>query len=177
MEPVLPETLAQRLFTEGDFAFRFGMQRPGQEWFRWDRPESEALQERHRWLSEEPGRHLAWIPEALPLLQETESLFPEPAEEPAGVGESQPADRLKSLSLRWEPDLLLLRRDASGEFRLVAGAVCFPSAWDLREKIGHSVEAIHAGVPTLNATLGSRIHTFLDRLPTGQTFERDNWGL
>ena len=177
MEPVLPETLAQRLFTEGDFAFRFGMQRPGQEWFRWDRPESEALQERHRWLSEEPGRHLAWISEALPLLQETESLFPEPAEEPAGVGESQPADRLKSLSLRWEPDLLLLRRDASGEFRLVAGAVCFPSAWDLREKIGHTVEAIHAGVPTLNATLGSRIHTFLDRLPPGQTFERDNWGL
>ena len=177
MEPVLPETLAQRLFTEGDFAFRFGMQRPGQEWFRWDRPESEALQERHRWLSEEPGRHLAWIPEALPLLQETEGLFPEPTEGPGGVGEPQPADRLKSLSLRWEPDLLLLRRDASGEFRLVAGAVCFPSAWDLREKIGHSVEAIHAGVPTLNATLGSRIHTFLDRLPPGQTFERDNWGL
>ena len=177
MEPVLPETLAERLFTEGDFAFRFGMQRPAQEWFRWDRPESEALHERRRWLSEERGRHLAWIPEALPLLQETEGLFAEPAEGPAGVGEPLPADRLKSLSLRWEPDLLLLRRDASGEFRLVAGAVCFPSAWDLREKIGHTVEAIHAGVPTLNATLGSRIHTFLDRLPPGQTFERDNWGL
>jgi hypothetical protein len=177
MEPVLPETLAERLFTDGDFAFRFGMQRPGQEWFRWDRPESEALHERRRWLSEEPGRHLAWTPEALPLLQEAESLFAEPAEGPAGVGEPLPADRLKSLSLRWEPDLLLLRRDASGEFRLVAGAVCFPSSWDLREKIGHTVEAIHAGVPTLNATLGSRIHTFLDRLPPGQTFERDNWGL
>lgn len=177
MEPVLPETLAERLFTDGDFAFRFGMQRPGQEWFGWDRPESEALHERRRWLSEERGRHLAWTPEALPLLHETESLFAEPAEGPAGAGESQPTDRLKSLSLRWEPDLLLLRRDASGEFRLVAGAVCFPSAWDLREKIGHTVEAIHAGVPTLNATLGSRIHTFLDRLPPGQTFERDNWGL
>ena len=177
MEPVLPETLAERLFTEGDFAFRFGMQRPGQEWFGWDRPESEALQERRRWLSEEPGRHLAWTPEALPLLQEAESLFAEPIEKPGVAGEPQPADRLKSLSLRWEPDLLLLRRGASGEFRLVAGAVCFPSAWDLREKIGHTVEAIHAEVPTLNATLGSRIHTFLDRLPPGQTFERDNWGL
>lgn len=177
MEPVLPETLAERLFTEGDFAFRFGMQRPGQEWFGWDRPESEALQERRRWLSEEPGRHLAWTPDALPLLQEAESLFAEPIEKPGVAGEPQPADRLKSLSLCWEPDLLLLRRGASGEFRLVAGAVCFPSAWDLREKIGHTVEAIHAEVPTLNATLGSRIHTFLDRLPPGQTFERDNWGL
>ena len=89
----------------------------------------------------------------------------------------RPEERLTHLSLHWEPDLLLLRRDALGEFRLVAGAVCFPSAWDLREKIGKTVDAIHAGVPTLNATLGTRIRTFLDRLPPGQVFERDNWGL
>jgi hypothetical protein len=31
--------------------------------------------------------------------------------------------------------------------------------------------------PTLNDTLGARIRSFLDRLPIGQTFERDNWGL
>ncbi len=211
MEPIQPETLAARLFPEGDFAFGFGMQRPRQEWFRWSPPDHEALQERRHWLSVEPHRHLTWTDEAAPVLQEALALFPDlpftpeadphphpqPAE-PTGASPREPiprstpepsvqasrkpsheplADRLKSLSLRWEPDLLLLRRDASGHFRLVAGAVCFPSAWDLREKVGKTVDAIHAGVPTLNATLGSRIRAFLDRLPAGQTFERDNWGL
>jgi hypothetical protein len=108
MEPVLPETLAQRLFTEGDFAFRFGMQRPGQEWFRWDRPESEALQERHRWLSEEPGRHLAWISEALPLLQETESLFP--ACPSAGNPTCCSCDGTPRGSSVWSPGLSVFHR-------------------------------------------------------------------
>ena len=211
MEPVPSETLAERLFPEGDFAFGFGMQRPRQEWFRWSPPDHEALQERRHWLSAESHRHLAWTDEAAPVLQEALTLFPdlpftpeadpnqqsrpagptgesprepiprsttEPSAEPSRKPPHEPlVDRLRNLSLRWEPDVLLLRRDTSGQFRLVAGAVCFPSAWDLREKVGKTVDAIHAGVPTLNAKLGERIRAFLDRLPAGQTFERDNWGL
>ena len=211
MEPVQPETLAERLFPEGDFAFGFGMQRPRQEWFRWNPADPEALQERRHWLSSDPHRHLAWTDDAAPVLQEALSLFPalplaaeapphrrpqptaptggSPRQPPPGSTSPHTVDpsgnpilepldgRLKSLSLHWEPDLLLLRRDALGQFRLVAGAVCFPSAWDLREKVGKTVDAIHAGVPTLNATLGTRINAFLDRLAPGQTFERDNWGL
>ena len=211
MEPVQPETLAERLFPEGDFAFGFGMQRPRQEWFRWSLTDHEALQERRHWLSADPHRHLAWTDDATPVLEEALALFPalpfapaaglptqsapteptkglpqgtppgstsQPTVEPSGKPTLEPLDvRLRNLSLHWEPDLLLLRRDASGQFRLVAGAVCFPSAWDLREKVGKTVDAIHAGVPTLNDTLGARIRAFLDRLPAGQTFERDNWGL
>ncbi len=187
MEPVLPETLAERLFPEGDFAFGFGMQRPRQEWFRWNPADPEALEERRHWLSTEPHRHLAWTDEAGPVLQEAMALFPgapiateadpQPGSAPSDPTGKRNAGDLRSLSLRWEPDLLLLRRDAAGPFRLVAGAVCFPSAWDLRERVGKTVDAIHAGVPTLNATLGNRINAFLDRLPAGQTFERDNWGL
>lgn len=171
MEPVPPETLAERLFPEGDFAFGFGMQRPRQEWFRWSPPDHEALQERRHWLSADPHRHLAWTDDAAPVLREAGALFPDLPTAPSD------ADALKELSRRWEPDLLLLRRDPLGQFRLVAGAVCFPSAWDPREKVGKTVDAIHAGVPTLNATLGTRINAFLDRLPPGQTFERDNWGM
>lgn len=179
MEPVLPETLAERLFSEGAFAFGFGMQRPRQAWFGWNDPGQEALQDRHHWLSQEPQRHLAWTDEATPVLREALSLFPNLPPPPEGFPQvdPHPDGLLKRLSLNWEPDLLLLRRDASGQFRLVAGAVCFPSAWDLREKIGKTVDAIHADVPTLNDTLGARIRSFLDRLPAGQTFERDNWGL
>ena len=179
MEPVLPETLAERLFSGGDFAFGFGMQRPRQEWFGWDDTCQGALQDRHHWLSQNPQRHLAWTDEATPVLQEALSLFPSApfSTEGSPHRDPQPDGLLKSLSVNWEPDLLLLRRDAAGQFRLVAGAVCFPSAWDLREKIGKTVDAIHADVPTLNDTLGARIRSFLDRLPVGQTFERDNWGL
>ena len=179
MEPVLPETLAERLFSGGDFAFGFGMQRPRQEWFGWDDPRQETLRDRHHWLSQEPQRHLAWTDEATPSLLEALALFPNapfPTESLPHL-DPRPDGLLKSLSLNWEPDLLLLRRDTSGQFRLVAGAVCFPSAWDLREKLGKTVDAIHADVPTLNATLGARIRAFLDRLQPGQTFERDNWGL
>ena len=179
MEPVLPETLAERLFSGDSFAFGFGMQRPRQEWFGWDDPRQETLRDRHHWLSQEPQRHLAWTDEASPVLLEALALFPNPPfpKESSHQPDPRPDGLLKSLSLNWEPDLLLLRRDASGQFRLVAGAVCFPSAWDLREKLGKTVDAIHADVPTLNATLGARIRTFLDRLQPGQTFERDNWGL
>jgi hypothetical protein len=126
-------------------------------------------------LSQEPQRHLAWTHEADPVLREAMGLFPSTPFHADSATDG--SDLLKSLSLHWEPDVLLLRRDAAGEFRLVAGSVCFPSAWDLREKIGKTVDAIHAGVPTLNETLGARIRSFLDRLPPGQTFERDNWGL
>jgi hypothetical protein len=77
MEPVPSETLAERLFPEGDFAFGFGMQRPRQEWFRWSPPDHEALQERRHWLSAESHRHLAWTDEAAPVLQEALTLFPD----------------------------------------------------------------------------------------------------
>ena len=192
METVPSETLAERLFSGGDFAFRLGIQRPRQEWFQWSSTGHEALQERRHWLTTDPDRHQVWTNDAAPVLQEVWSLFrdtpdaPESMESPTHRAPAPmdrlcdgdlPKERLTNLSLHWEPDLLLLRRDTSGEFRLVAGAVCFPSAWDLREKIGKTVDTIHASVPTLNATLGSRIRTFLDRLPPGQTFERDNWGL
>ena len=36
---------------------------------------------------------------------------------------------------------------------------------------------IHSPVPTLNASLGPRIRTFLDRLPTDGILVRENWGL
>ncbi len=64
-----------------------------------------------------------------------------------------------------------------GSPRLVAGCVCFPSHWAVTEKLGLTVPEIHGVVPTLNADLGARIATFLDRLAPGAVFERENWGL
>ena len=81
------------------------------------------------------------------------------------------------LALRWEPDFLLLRPDTDGLVRLVGGAVCFPSWWALREKLGLPLTEIHGIVPGLNAVLGGQIQTFLARLAPGVSWERENWGL
>ncbi len=49
-----------------------------------------------------------------------------------------------------QDDLLLLERDADG-WRLVAGALAFPSSWLLAEKMGHPLDFIHQPVPGFGA--------------------------
>ena len=75
-----------------------------------------------------------------------------------------------------EPDILfLVPSDESGEFRLVAGCVCFPSSWRLAEKLGKPLTAIHGPVPGLNEQLGAPITQFLRRLEPGIAWRRENW--
>ena len=38
----------------------------------------------------------------------------------------------------------------AGEYRLTAAALCFPTRWNLREKIGHPMSEIHNPVPGLS---------------------------
>ena len=145
--------------------------RRGEEAFFRNRPENIALlAERAHWLATDPNRHAACEPDGevaiLELLDYVRTVNP-------GLA----ADSLLTLGREWEPDFLLLRRDRDGVFRLVAGCVCFPSHWVLREKMRQPVAAIHAPVPTLNATLGSKIDTFLAGLRADTIWERWNWGL
>lgn len=60
---------------------------------------------------------------------------------------------------------------------LVAGAVCFPNRWALRDKLGHHVTDVHQPVPGYRDALASRVDTVLDRLRPGQVLERRNWSL
>jgi Haem-dependent oxidative N-demethylase, alpha subunit-like len=71
-------------------------------------------------------------------------------------------------------DLCLMQRDVSS-YRLTAACVCSPSYWHLADKIGRTLNGIHAPVPTLNAKLGATMAQFFDRLPQGTIFERRNW--
>lgn len=77
-----------------------------------------------------------------------------------------------------QEDILLLRRGETG-WRLVAGSLCFPSSWSLREKFGQPIHAIHAPVPgfggeTRNAQLIARM---FDTARPGQPMLRWNWSL
>jgi hypothetical protein len=71
-------------------------------------------------------------------------------------------------------DLCLMQRHAD-RYRLTAACVCSPSYWHLADKIGRTLDGIHAPVPTLNAKLAAKMAQFFDRLPAQAVFERRNW--
>ena len=159
-----------RLLKEGAFEFQMGM-RCGDDAFFQNRSVSRRLlEERRRWLAESPELYAACEPTGEAALAEA-MVFAR------SVNPGIAADSLLSLGANWEPDFLLLRQNDGGEFRLVAGCVCFPSHWALREKMRHSLAAIHAPVPTLNAALGAKIDAFLTNLRADAVWERWNWGL
>ena len=85
---------------------------------------------------------------------------------------------LEAASLHVQEDLVLMRRSDAG-WRLVAGALCFPSSWTLAEKFGRPLHEIHEPVPgfgpeTRTAGLIDRI---FDNLAPELPVERLNWSI
>lgn len=72
-------------------------------------------------------------------------------------------------------DLVLMRRDESG-WRLVAASLCFPSSWNLAEKIGHPLEIVHGPVP-MTEKMHARIRRIFDALKPKTPLWRENWSL
>jgi len=75
-------------------------------------------------------------------------------------------------------DLIIMQRDADA-WRLTAGALCFPSAWRLSEKICKPLDSLHAPVPgfaagTRNAEIMARM---FDALRPEAPIQRGNWSL
>jgi hypothetical protein len=109
--------------------------------------------------------------------------IPRAAEVQAGASRSPsllgqtPLARCIELGRKLEPDFLLLKPDAAGVFRLLAGCVCFPSSWSLEEKMGLPLDEIHGVVPGLNTQLARPISGFLAKMAPGISWLRANWGL
>jgi hypothetical protein len=162
------------LFPAGDYRFHLTLRRgEPRDFFRPRDASGRVRAERARWIAAEPARYTALQPDGEPLLMEL-------AELAAGWGvlpAPPPADLLRTLGATLEPDFLLLSRDQQDEFRLRGGALCFPTAWALEDKIGHTLDFIHGPVPGLNAALAPPIGQFLARLKPGVAFQRDNWGI
>jgi hypothetical protein len=168
------------LFPEGDFRFHLTLRRGEPvDFFRSRDPTGAVLAERQRWLASDPGRYMAVLPAAEPLVREFAALVSAwHLVLPAASGASVPVEGvLRDLGGSLEPDLLFLSVGPDGRFRLRAGSLCFPTGWALVEKLGHPLDVIHGVVPGLNAALESPIHEFLSRLKPGPAFLRDNWGI
>lgn len=140
------------------------------------------ISERKKWISSDPNLHLALLDEGVELLDETIELASTLGTLPAGVHPDSfaglnPHQKCQNLGELWEADFLLMKPDDKGVFRLYGGCLCFPSHWDLNQKIGLSMAEIHSPVPTLNETLGRQIDGFLRLIKPGISWERANWGL
>lgn len=158
------------LFPEENFAFHLGLGRAdAAEFFRPRAASGALLAQRRQWLDDCPARYASLRPEGAPLFEELIELS-----RAWGV----PAARdIVALATTWEPDVLLLGRDAEGRLRLQGGALVFPTGWALEEKLGGTVSAIHAVVPGLNRALAGSIDRFLDKIPANAATCRSNWGL
>lgn len=167
------------LFPDADYRFHLTLRRAElRDFFRAQDGSGRVLAERRRWLESEPARYAALQPEADAPWREFER------EAAAWVGDAQtrgestldgPASVI-AWGKRLEPDFLLLMPDDAGDFRLRGGALCFPTSWALEEKLGRTLDEIHAVVPGLNAALGPPIRQFLARLRPGPAYLRSNWG-
>jgi hypothetical protein len=159
-----------RLFPAGEFRWHLGL-RPGDSraFFAPTADNASILAERTHWLNETREEYALLTSRGEPLLAEAAEFA---REWDSAFG----GDSLLSLGRAWEPDFVLLSLDESGPI-VEGGAVCFPTSWSLREKLGRTLLETHGPVPRLNAELAARITTALRKLAPGAAWERDNWGL
>lgn len=75
--------------------------------------------------------------------------------------------------------VLMVERPGPDGVRLVVGggSVCFPNRWDLRSKLGLTMDEVHAPVAQLNDELAGPIDGFLARLRPDRSFWRLGWGI
>ncbi len=84
-------------------------------------------------------------------------------------------DLIKAASLVQED--LVIMQEIEGSFRLTSAVVCFPSAWDLAQKVGKTMREIHAPIPHVNDEIGNSIDLFFNNMKASKSVQRFNWGL
>ena len=72
-------------------------------------------------------------------------------------------------------DLCLLQPAADRSYRITAGVVAFPTDWQLADKMGLPLTAVHAPIHGYSAQLASGVDHFFRTLPAGPIFGRANW--
>jgi hypothetical protein len=164
-----------RLFPDADHRWTMGLRRGDAATFFASREGSgRVLAERAWWLDEDPDTYAALLPAGEAAVRDTAALARSWG---WTVDPTRPAtEQLQALGTAGECDLLWLLPDETGLLRLVGGVVCFPSGWALRDKLGDTMDEIHAPVPGLNAALDRSIATALGKLSRGVAWLRENVG-
>ena len=160
----------QNRFDAKDFEWTFRIRAGNvQEYFSPQDPSGKWLAQKNHWLDASPGRYVVSLPQAEPVIAALWQMA-ESWQDVTPLA-NQPKD-LTNLARLWEPDLLLV--DAN-TMQMIGGAVCMPSSWSLDHVIGKTVHEIHNLVPRLNPQIGEKIDRFLNQIPAGKSFQRENW--
>ncbi len=85
-----------------------------------------------------------------------------------------PGGTLQDAALAAFEDIALLLPDGDVH-RLVAGAVAFPTDWDLAAKMGLPLAAIHTPIPTYAERLAAGVDRVFRGLEPGRLLTRANW--
>lgn len=140
---------------------------------------AEVLAERRQLLDVDPDRYTALTQAAEPAIDETaEWLLAVASCDVADVATAADVRaRLLALGRRLEADLVWMHPRGDDAHRLIAGVVCFPSSWDVHEKLERPMRMIHAPVPGLDEALGRQVDRFLAKLEPGAVWTRENWSV
>jgi hypothetical protein len=165
------------LFPDADYRFPLNVGKgSAAAYFAPTAANAELLAERRHWLSSAPQTYTLMLPESMDLIADLIEVVR--AWGTITLSNSlAPASRVLALGAALEPDFVLLQRAPDGVFRVVAGALCFPSHWSLPEKAGLPLESVHGIVPGLNAAIGPAISRILQKLRPETPLFRSNWGL
>jgi len=90
-----------------------------------------------------------------------------------GDAKSLPLEPLDWVGRQVQEDLIILNEQ--GE--LISGQLCFPAGWNLEEKIGKNIMAIHAPLPGRLNPMIQAASKLMERLPNGHPVQRSNWGV
>lgn len=168
-----------RALPDEDYRYSLGlMPISAAEFFTPTPEDADALQERRAWLTSDPDPYVAAPIRAAGLIAsfgDWVAPFRQPSSDPSLSAD--PRTAVIELGTSLVADFVLLERAADGLFHVAAGCVCFPSSWRLQDKLGMTLQEVHAVVPGLNAALGMRIDQLLAGLKPGKCIGRSNWGL
>lgn len=78
---------------------------------------------------------------------------------------------------QWVQDDLCLLEDSPEGYRLTAAFLCSPSYWHLEDKMGKTLDLIHAPVPGYEKSLSNSVNAFFDRLEAENPVWRMNWSV
>ena len=160
---------------------------------RWTEPDAAFAAQmayRDRLVAERPDRVALARPTAEPALRELARMLGDHLERrhgylrkgdgvlrPDGVTLPEAPD-IATLARFCQEDWLILEPPAEeGEYILAAGAVCFPTGWDLRTKIGQSLTHIHAPVPGYAGALARRVNRIFEAIRPDTPLWRVNFSV
>jgi hypothetical protein len=93
---------------------------------------------------------------------------------PDGITVPLDGPALPTLARLIQEDALLLL-PGEGEYRLVAGVLCFPSRWSLPEKLGRALTPVHGPVPHYAGGLAARVNRVFAAIRPETPLTRTNW--